>query len=143
MVHSLSISELDPQSLRDFLSPKITSLDTLSTFIFGLRFRFATKKLPTTWRRDEQNQKAFKAHGVSVATSNSSCDSGKLVIAGYLLFKAPNTTHRARYLQFRLNFPIILRSSISSFINAHLQINISCILWYNAGKTTSLLLQQL
>ena len=100
LVHSLSISELDPQSLRDFLSPKITSLDTLSTFIFGLRFRFATKKLPTVWRRDEQNQKAFKAHGVSVATSNSSCDSGKLVIAGYLLFKAPNTTHRARYLQF-------------------------------------------
>ena len=100
MAHSLPVSELTIADLRDFVSPKITSLDTFSTFIFGLRFRYATKKVPSVWRRNPQNQQALKDHGVTVNLSNSSCDSGRLVIAGYLLFKAPNTTHRVRYLQF-------------------------------------------
>ena len=42
---------------------------------------------------------ALREHHLGLTISNSTCSSGRLVIAGYILFKAPNTTHRVRYLQ--------------------------------------------
>jgi hypothetical protein len=60
MAHSLPVTELTIADLRDFVSPKITSLDTFSTFIFGLGFRYAAKKAPSEWRRNPQTQQALK-----------------------------------------------------------------------------------
>ena len=91
------ISELTSTALRDYISPKITSLDSISTFVFGLRFSFAHKN-HVTWRSQAHLNKLLKDNGLGVSISNSTCDGGRLVIAGYILFKAPNTTHRVRYL---------------------------------------------
>lgn len=93
-----SISDLTPHELRDYISPKITSMDTLSTFVFGIRFRFSAKS-PLSWRNNPQTKKTLQEYGLGLSLSNSICSSGRLVIAGYILFKAPYTTHRVRYLQ--------------------------------------------
>ena len=41
----------------------------------------------------------LKPANLQVQVSNLRCTSGKLVIAGYILPKAPNATHRHRYVQ--------------------------------------------
>ena len=41
----------------------------------------------------------MRRHKVWATVSNSSCHGGKLVYAGYLLMKVPNSTHKIRYLQ--------------------------------------------
>jgi hypothetical protein len=92
------ISQLSPEQLRDYLSPRITSLDSHSTFVFGIRFSFGQKP-PFQWRTHEYTKRTLADHGLGLRMSNSSSMSGRLVTAGYILFKAPNTTHRNRYLQ--------------------------------------------
>jgi hypothetical protein len=42
----------------------------------------------------------LEKYDVTVAISNSTSTSGKLMIAGYILLKAPMITHRLRYLQY-------------------------------------------
>ena len=96
--HHRTISQLTPADLRDFISPRITSMDSLSTFVFGIRFRFKPNT-HISWRNRPQMKTALRDHHLGLTISNSSCSSGRLVVAGYILFKAPNTTHRARYLQ--------------------------------------------
>ena len=85
-------------ALRNYISPKITSLDTISTFVFGLRFSFVQKNHVTWWSQAHLN-KVLQDNGIGVSISNSTCNSGWLAIAEYILFKALNTTHQVWYLQ--------------------------------------------
>jgi hypothetical protein len=82
------------------MSPSnITSIDNLSTFVFGARFRLSDQT-PIPWRNNDNTKKDLKDNGISLTVSNSTCSSGRLVVASYILFKAPNATHhRVRYLQ--------------------------------------------
>ena len=41
--HKSPISKLTPVQLRDYISPRIASLDSHSTFVFGIRFSFSQK----------------------------------------------------------------------------------------------------
>ena len=71
-------------------------------------------------------------YDVTVAISNSTSTSGKLMIAGYILLKAPMTTHRIRYLQYLRQclpentppFVILLhnRSPASNEVTPHLAV---------------------
>ena len=88
---------MDDSELREYLSPQITYLASTGMYVFGLRFGF-TKSNPTEWQSLEQTKDAMRRHKVWVTVSNSSCHGGKLVYAGYLLMKAPNSTHKVRYL---------------------------------------------
>ena len=99
------ISDLSPQELRDYLSPKITTINGISTFVFGLRFGFSAKN-HFAWRRQSHLNAIFQSQGLEIIVSNSSTSSGCPVNAGYILFQAPNTTHRQRYFQYlRNNLP--------------------------------------
>ena len=100
--HSCPVSKLTIHELREFISPKIASLDSLSTFVFGLRFSFSDHT-PLRWRNSTRTKQALSAQGLSLNLSNSTCSSGALVNAGFILFKAPNTTHRDKYLQHLRN----------------------------------------
>ena len=93
-----TIEEMDDSELREYLSPQITYLASTGMYIFGLRFGF-TKSNPVEWQSLEKTKDAMRRHKVWVTVSNSSCHGGKLVYAGYLLMKAPNSTHKDRYLQ--------------------------------------------
>jgi hypothetical protein len=43
---------------------------------------------------------------IRIAVSNSSCNSGRLIIAGFILLKDPTLTHRHRYNQsLRIQLP--------------------------------------
>ncbi|KAI2508094.1 hypothetical protein MHU86_6267 [Fragilaria crotonensis] len=95
---STSISTLSPGELREFLSPIVTFLPSTSQIIFGARVCFASK-LPGKWRAKEYTNKTLLDHQVQVSISNSTTTSGRIVTAGYILFKAARTTHRHRYLQ--------------------------------------------
>ena len=48
-------------------------------------------------------QAIIKEQGIDLLVSNSSRTSGCPVVAGYVLFIAPNTTHRDYYLQYVRN----------------------------------------
>ena len=66
--------------------------------IFGVRFGFLSN--PKQWQFCERTKAVLKEQHLVVRMSNSSSTSGKVITAGYILFKAPNTTHRHRYTQF-------------------------------------------
>ena len=86
-----SIDALNPDNVCDFMSPKMNYFYSTKTFIFGLHFGFTTKT-PLQWMIKEKTKHAMRTHKVCWATtSNSSCSSGRLLSAGLLLMKAPNT----------------------------------------------------
>lgn len=93
-----TVTALSPGELRDFLSPNITFLSATSQIIFGARVCFASK-YPGQWRYKETTVQKLAEHHVQVKVSNSTTTSGKIVTAGYILFKAARTTHRDRFLQ--------------------------------------------
>jgi hypothetical protein len=92
------ISTLSPNSVRQFISPSVTIMPSLSTVILPIRFGFAGKT-PGAWRNTAETKEILTRYGATVTLSNSTTTSGKLVVAGYILLKAPMTTHRLRYLQ--------------------------------------------
>ena len=95
----LSIDQLDnPGKVRQYISPNITMIKATHQIVFGVRFCF--NQSPIAWKAAEPVTSAMQKFHINVSVSNSTCDSGKLIIAGYLLLKAPNTTHRHRYLQY-------------------------------------------
>jgi hypothetical protein len=94
----IQLSTLTPGELRDFISPSITYVQSRKMFVFGVRFGFSSKH-PISWQHQASTKQAMRDHKVWTTISNSSCLSGKLVTAGFILMKAPNTTHRIRYLQ--------------------------------------------
>ena len=89
---------MSPSEVRSFISPSITIIPNQSMVIVPIRFGF-TSKTSVNWRNHAKTKSALDRNNVTVALSNSKSTSGKLVIAGYVLLKAPRTTHRARYLQ--------------------------------------------
>ena len=94
----IQLSKLTAADLRDFISPSITYVHARKMFTFGLRFGFSSKN-PIAWQSQPSTKTAMREHKIWATVSNSSCLSGTLVNAGYILMKAPNTTHRIRYLQ--------------------------------------------
>ncbi|KAI2489453.1 hypothetical protein MHU86_25144 [Fragilaria crotonensis] len=78
--------------------PRVTIVSSQSLVIVHLRYGFATKN-PSVWKNRDTTKAIFARHNITVSISNSKSTSGRLVIAGYLLLKAPNLTHRVRYLQ--------------------------------------------
>ncbi|KAI2496014.1 hypothetical protein MHU86_18487 [Fragilaria crotonensis] len=98
MEHFNSISTMSPAEVRSFISPSITIIPSQSMVIVPLRFGF-TGKNSSSWRNHQRTKAALARNNVTVGMSNSKSTSGKLVIAGYILLKAPRTTHRLRYLQ--------------------------------------------
>ena len=93
-----TISQFQPDELRDYLSPSITYISSSGMYIFGVRFGFTTKN-PVEWKRQHSTKEAMRKHQVWATESNSSCDGGDLCHAGYILMKAPHSTHQVRYLQ--------------------------------------------
>ena len=120
------VSKLTQADFRDYISPSISSLFSTSTFVFGLRFGFASKN-HIAWRMQSHLNNLLKSHGVVISVSNSTTSSGDLVTAGFLLFKAPNTTHRIKYLQHLRNklpnntpfFDIVLHKRTPTGENYH------------------------
>lgn len=93
--HFNSISKMTPDEVRSFIAPSITIIPTESLVIVPLRFGFSGKA-PSTWRNKETTKLTLGHHNSTLSISNSKTTSGKLVIAGYILLKAPMTTHRIR-----------------------------------------------
>ena len=91
-------TSLNPIELRDFITPTVTFIKSTRQMIFGVRFGFLGN--PKQWQFCDRTKAVMKEQHLAVRMSNSSSTSGKIVIAGYILFKAPNTTHRHRYTQF-------------------------------------------
>ena len=96
---SHAVSQISTSDLRDYyISPNVLNLSSTNQSIFGIRFGFLNQS-SIQWRGTDRIQAAMKEHGVWFTFSNSTCDSGRIVTAGYILLKASNSTHRLRYLQ--------------------------------------------
>ncbi|KAI2492772.1 hypothetical protein MHU86_21777 [Fragilaria crotonensis] len=93
-----SAQNMTAVELRDFITPTITMAHSQSQIIFGLRIGFSVT--PGQWVRSNKTTRTFKSLKLEVSISNSSSTSGKMVNAGYILLKAPNTTQVHRYTQF-------------------------------------------
>jgi hypothetical protein len=91
---SAQISTMTGPEIRDYISPQVTFLKSTSQIIFGVRFGFSDN--PITWQNHPHTKQQLKAKHVDITVSNSKSTSGKLVPAGYILLKAPNTTSTHR-----------------------------------------------
>ncbi|KAI2497763.1 hypothetical protein MHU86_16758 [Fragilaria crotonensis] len=96
--HFNSLSKMTPSEVRAFIAPSITLIQTLSIMIIPIRFGFSGMT-PSTWRNKVRTKMSLEQHEATVSISNSKTTSSKLVIGGYILLKAPMTTHRIPYLQ--------------------------------------------
>ncbi|KAI2506425.1 hypothetical protein MHU86_8051 [Fragilaria crotonensis] len=98
LLMSKSVQELTATELREFISPAITFVHAQHQIIFGLRISFQVS--PGVWMRSDIMKGYFTSKTLEVLVSNSKSTSGKMVTAGYVLLKAPNTTQLSRYTQF-------------------------------------------
>ena len=94
-----SISKMTPTEVRQYLSPSISIMPSQSMIVIPLRFGFLGGNTPAKWRNQESTWKKLTNYNVTVSFSNCTSISGNLVVAGFILLKAPMTTHRLRYLQ--------------------------------------------
>lgn len=94
-----TISQMTPQQVRDFICPSVTLMPDSSLVILPIRFGFNGQS-PSKWRNLVSTQNKLDEYNATVSFSNASSTSGKLVIAGYVLYKAPMTTHRKRWLEY-------------------------------------------
>ena len=100
-----SVSQMSPAEVRSFICPTIRIDSARSQLVLSFRFGFQAKR-PAAWRNSEKTKLTLERYQATVSISNSNTTSRNLVIAGYLLLKAPMTTHRGRYLQsLRLILP--------------------------------------
>jgi hypothetical protein len=83
--------------LNEYLSPKITHLNTSQQIIFGIRACFGNHT-PSAWITQPSIKAILATNNLHLSLSNSRCDSGEVVTAGHLLFKHPQHTHRHFYL---------------------------------------------
>jgi hypothetical protein len=93
------ISAMTPTEVRRFISPSIGIFPSQSMVVIPIRYGF-TSNNPSKWRNSESTKTKLEKHKVTASFSNCTSASGNLVIAGYILLKAPMTTHRLRYLQY-------------------------------------------
>jgi hypothetical protein len=99
LIFSNHAKNMTSTEIRDCITPSITIAHSQSQIIFGVRFGF-TNTLPGVWLRSTPTKVFLKSHKIEVTISNSKSTSGKMVTAGYVLLKAPNTTQVHRYTQF-------------------------------------------
>jgi hypothetical protein len=92
------ISKMTPDEVRQYISPSIAILPSQSMIVIPIRFGFSSNT-PSKWRNLESTKEKLNKYDVTASISNCTSISGKLVVAGYILLKAPMTTHRLRYLQ--------------------------------------------
>ena len=96
------ISAMNSSEVRQFICPSLTIIPSQSLAIIPLCYGFSGEN-PSNWRNSaETRATTLTRHNATVSISNSttgSSTSGDLVISGYILLKAPMTTHRLRYLQ--------------------------------------------
>jgi hypothetical protein len=94
-----TISQMTPQQVRQFICPSITIMPDASMVILPIRYGYAGIS-PSKWRNLDTTQAILDEYNATVSFSNATSTSGKLVIAGYVLYKAPMTTHRKRWLDY-------------------------------------------
>ena len=93
------VSSLNTNLLSNLRSPKVSNLDGYSMSIFGVRICATDPAFSTgTWLKDSTVQTSLVHHRVELNISNSTCDSGKMVVAGVILLKHPKYTHRLYFL---------------------------------------------
>jgi hypothetical protein len=95
MMHAKDLNEFN---VRKFLSPSILPYQKTKTFFFGLPVSFSDMP-PQIWLADAKTKASVKELKIQIAVSNSSCNSGRLIIAGFILLKDPTLTHRHQYNQ--------------------------------------------
>jgi hypothetical protein len=93
-----TISKMTSQQVRQFISPSISIMSSLSKVVVPIRFGFVVQ-IPSNWRNTEKTKVILEKFKATVSFSNSTMTSGKLIVAEYILLKTPMTTHRLRYLQ--------------------------------------------
>jgi hypothetical protein len=91
-------SSLTETTAREFVSPKVTFVGSRSLIVFGIRFGFLEG--PSKWQYSDRTKSALKDQKIDILISNSTSTSGKVVTAGYILLKTPNSTHRHFYTQY-------------------------------------------
>lgn len=91
------IDSLTPANIRQYLSPKISELQTTQTFIFGLRLSAGANTVGN-WLNNEHTKTKMGTLAIETTISNAKCTSGNVVPAGCILFKHPIYTHRLYYL---------------------------------------------
>ncbi|KAI2494434.1 hypothetical protein MHU86_20117 [Fragilaria crotonensis] len=94
-----TISQMTPQQVRQFICPSITIMPDASMVILPIRYGYSGIS-PSKWRNLDSTQATLDEYNATVSFSNATSTSGKLVIAGYVLYKAPMTTHRKRWLDY-------------------------------------------
>jgi hypothetical protein len=92
-----SVDSLRSENIRQYLSPKLSSLPSTQTFIFGLRLSAGANTVGN-WLTNEHTRTIMTKLKVEVTISNAKCTSGNVVTAGRILFKHPLYTHRLYYL---------------------------------------------
>ena len=98
LLQSGDIQTMTPTQIRDFISPAISCIPSKSLIVFGIRFGFIDN--PIQWQSDPDTKAALTAQHITVKVSNCKSTGGEPVIAGFILLKAPNVTHRHRYNQY-------------------------------------------
>lgn len=99
--HTTPASKLHLNEVKQLISPNIAFIKSTSLLIFGIRFGFNAN--PSIWKFKKNTQTCMQSHHFNASISNSTCDSGNMVTAGYILLKAPNTTNTLFYLQHLTN----------------------------------------
>ena len=92
------ISKMNPTQVCQYITKSIGILPSMSMIVIPFRFGFSALT-PSKWRNLPETKEKLERQNVTVSFSNCSSRCGKLVIAGYILLKAPMPTHRLRYLQ--------------------------------------------
>ena len=85
------------EKLREYMSPKVAHLDSTGQFVFGLRITMRDQS-PAAWISDSRTKTVMTNESLNVNISNSKCNSGEIVVAGHLLLKHPEHTHKIFYL---------------------------------------------
>ena len=98
MVEMKAVSSLTEVTACNFVSPKVTIMASRNLMVFGFRFGFLSG--PSKRQQSNTTRRLLKDQKLEVSISNSMSTSEKLVIAGYILLKAPNTTHWHYYTQY-------------------------------------------
>ena len=93
-----AISKMTSTEVRQFICPSLTIIPSQSLAIIPLRYGLSSTT-PRNWRNSAATKTTLEKYNATVSISNSTSTSGDLVISGYLLHKAPMTTHMLRYLQ--------------------------------------------
>jgi uncharacterized coiled-coil protein SlyX len=96
--HTSSFEKIkETGDIRKFISPRITHLESSGQFIFGLRISMGDST-PSRWINDRRTKRTMQENSINISISNSKTNSGDVVLAGHILLKHPEFTHRTYYL---------------------------------------------